>query len=77
MGPQIIVSAHAPFEIPKPQKMGPHEVCSFRRRSLFWGFEWNERSNIPKKNNIRGIEVSLNILCDWLQARKHVKNERT
>ena len=32
---------------------------------------------IQRKTTIRIIEVSLNILCDWLQARKHVKNERT
>ena len=28
---------------------------------------------LQRKTTIRIIEVSLNILCDWLQARKHVK----
>ena len=78
MGPQIIVSVHEPVEIPKPHKIG-FGVCSFRsmrllkQESLFWGFEWDKRSDNPEKNNNRGVEVSLNIFCE---ARKHVKNER-
>ena len=48
MGPQII--AHAPVELTKPPQ-GRIEVCSFRSRSLFWGFEWNERSNNSEENS--------------------------
>ena len=51
MGPQIIVPAHAPVEIANKTPQGRIEVCSFRSRSLFKGFEWDERSNNPKKNS--------------------------
>ena len=39
---QVIVSVHATIEL---------GLYSFRSRSLFWGFEWNERSNNPEKNS--------------------------
>ena len=26
-------------------------VCSFRSRSLFWGFEWNKKSNNSEKDS--------------------------
>ena len=56
MGPQIVVSVHEPVEIPKPLKIG-FGVCSFRslrllkQEALFWGFEWDKRSDNPEKNN--------------------------
>ena len=53
MGLQIAASAHAPVEIIKPHKIGDRiEACSFKGRSLFWGFEWNERLNYPEKNEV-------------------------
>ena len=50
MSTYIIVSGHAVNEIKKPtqDRIG---VCIFKSRSLFWGFEWNERSNNSEKNS--------------------------
>ena len=50
MCPQIIVSEHTPVEITKPHKVGLRYAV-FRGRTLFWIFEWNERSNNPEKNS--------------------------
>ena len=74
-GAQINFSAYAPVEIAKAPQ-GSLGLCSFRNRSLFWGFEWNESSKLQRETVMSDIEVSLNIFCEWLQTRKHVKNER-
>ena len=47
MSAEIIVSVHADNKTLK-DRIG---VCSFKSRSLFWGFEWNERSNNQEKNS--------------------------
>ena len=49
-GAQIDFSAYAPVEIAKAPQ-GSLGLCSFRNRSLFWGSEWNERSNNPERNS--------------------------
>ena len=52
-GAEINFSAYAPVEIAKAPQ-GSIGLCSFRNRSLFWGFEWNERSNNPERSsNVR------------------------
>ena len=63
MGPQITVSEHVLVQITKtPQDR--IRVYSFRSRSLFWGFEWNERSNDPeKKSNTRYSGEPQYIFC--------------
>ena len=59
MGPQIIVSAHAPVEITKSQKLGL-QYAVLETAVFFTSLEWNERSSNSTKNSNRGIEVSLN-----------------
>ena len=64
MGPQIIVSAHAPVEITKPQKVRLRYVvleagdCSGVLNGM-------KGQLIHRKTAIRDIEVSLNIFCKW------------
>ena len=58
MVPQVIVSAHAPVEITKLHKIGLGEavleaiVCFGVLNGM--------------KGQMKGIEVSLNIFCEWL-----------
>ena len=65
MGPQIIVSVHAPVEIPKRYKIGlgyavlEVGVC-FRVLNGIKG------QIIQRKTAMQGIEVSLNIFREWL-----------
>ena len=65
MSPQITVSAHAPVEITKPHRIGlgytvlEAGVCSGVLNGI-------KCQIIQRKTAIRGIEVSLNIFCEWL-----------
>ena len=75
MSPQIIVSAHAPVEITKPHKVGSRYavleagLCSGVLNGI-------KAQMIQTKTAIRGIEMSLNIFCEWFYASKHVRNKR-
>ena len=52
MGPNYCLCACTSLDNQTPQdRIG---ACSFRSRSLFWGFKWNERSNNPEKNSNKG-----------------------
>ena len=73
---QIIVSAHAPVEITKPHKIELGYTV-LEAGVCFGVLNGMKGQIIHRKTAMRGIEVSLNIFCEWLQARKHVKNERT
>ena len=61
----MTVSAHAPVVITKPHKVGLRyavleaEVC--------FGVSNGMKSQIiQRKTAVRGIEVSLNVFCEWL-----------
>ena len=76
MDPQIIVSVHAPVQIPKPHKIGLGNVVS--KAGVSFGVLNNIKGQIIQgKTTIRGTELNLNLFCEWLWALKHVKNERT
>ena len=64
MDPQIIVSAHAPVEITKPQKVGLRYVV-LEARDCSGVLNGMKGQLIQRKTAIRGIEVSLNIFCKW------------
>ena len=76
MSPQIIVSAHAPVEITKPHKIGLGYTV-LEAGVCFGVLNGMKGQIIQRKTAIQGIEVSLNIFCEWLQPSKHVKNECT
>ena len=65
MSPPIIVSAHATVAIAKPHKIGlgyavlEAGACSGVLNEM-------KGQIIQRKTAIRGIEVSLNIFCEWL-----------
>ena len=69
MSRQIIVSVHAPVEITKSHKIGLGYAV------LEAGVCFGILNGM--KDQMKGVEVSLNIFCEWLQARKYVKNECT
>ena len=76
MGPQIIVSVYAPVEITKTHEIGLR--FAVLEAGFCFGFLYGLKSQtIQKKTAIRGIEVSLNIFCEWLKTRKPVKHDRT
>ena len=58
MGPQIIVSAHAPVEITKPHKVGLRYAV-LGARVCFGVLNGMKDQIIQRKTVIRGIEVSL------------------
>ena len=64
MGPQIIVSVHAPVEMTKP-----HEVrlsyAVLEAGVCFGGFHGMKGQITQRKTAIRDIKVSLNIFCEW------------
>ena len=74
-GAEINFSAYAPVEIAKAPQ-GSIGLCSFRNRSLFWGLNGMKGQIIQREAVMSDIELSLNIFCEWLQTRKHGKNER-
>ena len=72
MGPKIIVSAHAPVEITKPHKIGlGHAVLE--AGACFGVLNGMKGQIIQRKTAIRDTEKTLNIFCEWLWARKHMK----
>ena len=65
MGPQIVVSVHAPVEILKPHRIGL--VYAVLEAGVCFGVLNGMKGQIiQRKTTIRGIEVSLDIFCDWL-----------
>ena len=62
---QIIVSAHAPVEITKPHKIGLGYAV-LEAGVCFGVLNGMKGQIIQRKTTIRGIEVSLDIFCDWL-----------
>ena len=65
MGPQIVVSVHGPVEIPKPHRIGL--VYAVLEAGVCFGVLNGMKGQIiQRKTTIRGIEVSLDIFCDWL-----------
>ena len=69
MGPQIIASAHARFEIPKLHKIGL-EYAVLETGVCFGILNGMKGQIIQRKSTIRGIELILNIFCEWLYPRK-------
>ena len=65
MGPQIIVSAHAPVEIPKPHRIGLGYAV-LEVGVCFGVLNGMKGQIIQIKTTIRGVEVSLNIFFEWL-----------
>ena len=65
MGPQIIVSAHAPAEITKPHKIGLGYTV-FEAEVCFGVLNGMKGQILQGKTAIQGIEVSLSIVCEWL-----------
>ena len=65
MSPQIIVSADAPVEITKPHKIGLGSTV-LEVGDCFGALNGMKGQIIQRKTAIRGVEVSLNILCVWL-----------
>ena len=66
MDSQIIVAAHVPVEITKPQKV--RLSCIVWEPEAFLEVLNGMKGQIiqkKKKSAIRGIEVSLNTLCEW------------
>ena len=67
MDSQIIVAAHVPVEITKPHKVRLRytvweaEVCF----GVLNGMKGRIIQKKKKNSAIRGIEESLNTLCDW------------
>ena len=67
MDSQIIVAAHVPVEITKPHKVRLRytvweaEVCF----GVLNGMKGQIIQKKKKNSAIRGIEESLNTLCDW------------
>ena len=75
MSPEIIASVHAPVEITKPRKIGLGYAV-LEAGVCFRVLNGMKGQIIQGKTAVQGIEVSINIFCEWLQASKHVKNER-
>ena len=65
MNPQIIVSAHAPVEIIKPHKIGLGYTV-LEAGVCFGVFNGMKGQIMQRKTAIRGIEVSLDIMCERL-----------
>ena len=64
MGPQIIVSAHGPVEITKPHKVRLRYTV-LEAGVCFGILNGMKVQIIHRKTVIRGVEVSLNIFCEW------------
>ena len=76
MCPHIIFSVHTPVERIKLHKIVLR--CGVLESGLCFGvLNGMKGQTIQRKTTIPGIEVSFKIFCDWLEAHKHVKNERT
>ena len=75
MSPQIIASVHAPVEITKLRKIGLG--CAVLQAGVCFGVLNGMKGQIIQgKTAVQGTELRINIFCEWLQASKHVKNER-
>ena len=62
---QVIVSAHAPVEITKPH-MIELGYTVLEAGVCFGVLNGMKGQIIQRKTAIQGIEVSLNIFCEWL-----------
>ena len=65
MSPQIVVSRHAPVEITKPHKIELGYTV-LEAGVCFGVLNGTKGQIIQRKTAIPGIEVSLNIFCEWL-----------